>query len=88
VAKLSGLQARGQPFTVDALRPVVDVALDAFGADRLMYGGDWPMTVPHGGYQPHFDVVSHLVGDLSPDEQSAIMSGTARRVYRLTDPEV
>jgi L-fuconolactonase len=88
VAKVSGLQTAGQPFTVDALRPVLDVALDAFGADRLMYGGDWPMTVPAGGYRPHFDVVSRLLGELSPDEQTAIMSGTARRVYRLTDPEV
>jgi L-fuconolactonase len=83
VAKVSGLQVAGQPFTVDALRPVLDIALDAFGADRLMYGGDWPMTVPDGGYQPHFQVVSRLVGELSPDEQSAIMSDTARRVYRL-----
>ncbi len=88
VAKVSGLQAAGQPFTVEALRPVLDVALDAFGADRLMYGSDWPMTVAAGGYQPHFDVVSRLVGALSPDEQSAIMSGTAQRVYQLTDPEV
>ena len=87
VAKVSGLQVAGQPFTVEALRPVLDVALDAFGADRLMYGGDWPMTVPEGGYQSHFDVVSRLVADLSHDEQSAIMSGTARRVYQLTDPE-
>ena len=88
VAKVSGLHVSGQPFTTDALRPVLDVALEAFGPDRLMYGGDWPMTVPHGGYLLHWEVVSRLVGELSPGEQSSILSGTARRVYRLPDPEV
>jgi L-fuconolactonase len=88
VAKLSGLQVAGQPFTEAALGPVLDVALDAFGADRLMYGGDWPMTVPDGGYLPHWQVVSSLVGRLSPGEQAAVLAGTARRVYHLqTRPE-
>lgn len=88
VAKLSGLQMPGQPFTEAALRPVLDVALDAFGADRLMYGGDWPMTVPDGGYLPHWQVVSALVDRLSPAERAAVLAGTARRVYHLqTRPE-
>ena len=85
LAKLSGLQAPGQPFTAAALRPVLDVALDAFGADRLMYGGDWPMTVPEGGYLPHWQVVSGMVAELSPSEQGSIMSGTACRTYRLSE---
>lgn len=88
VAKVSGLQVPGQPFTESALRPVLEVALDAFGPGRLMYGGDWPMTVPQGGYLPHWEVVSRLVAELSPDEQDALLSGTARRVYRLPDQEV
>jgi L-fucono-1,5-lactonase len=53
-----------------------------------MYGGDWPMTVPDGGYLPHWQVVSALVGRLSSTEQAAVLAGTARRVYRLqTRPE-
>jgi L-fuconolactonase len=85
VAKLSGLQVPGQPFTGAALRPVLDVALDAFGADRLMYGGDWPMTVPDGGYLPHWQVVSGLVAELAPSEQESIMWRTACRTYRLPE---
>jgi L-fuconolactonase len=84
VAKVSGLQLPGRPFTEEALRPVLDVALDAFGAERLMYGGDWPMTVPAGGYLRHWRVVSALVGELSASEQESILSGTARRTYRLS----
>lgn len=83
VAKLSGLQAAGQPFTTDALRPVVEVALEAFGPGRLMYGSDWPMTVPAGGYAGHWAVVRELVDELTDAERDAVLHGTATRVYAL-----
>jgi len=83
VAKLSGLQQPGQPFTAAALRPVVEIALEAFGADRLMYGGDWPMTVPAGGYAAHWDVIGDLVDELTEAERAAVLQGTATRVYAL-----
>jgi len=83
VAKVSGLQVPGRPFTSAELRPVWEVALDCFGPSRLMYGGDWPMTVPQGGYQAHWLPVRALVDELSIDEQAQILSGTAIRTYRL-----
>jgi L-fuconolactonase len=83
VGKLSGLQMPGQPFTADALRPVLDVVLDAFTPRRLMYGGDWPMTVPAGGYQRHWQVVVALLDELSPSEQDDVRHATATRVYAL-----
>ena len=62
---------------------VLDVALDAFGADRLMYGGDWPMTVATGGYR------RALAGDrragrrASPDaSRSRSAHGVATDDYR------
>jgi L-fuconolactonase len=83
VAKLSGLQVAGQPFSVQALAEVWDTALDCFGPSRLMYGGDWPMTVPAGGYDAHWTVVRELVAALSRTEQEQVLEGTARRTYRL-----
>lgn len=83
VAKVSGLQQPGQPFTTDALRPVLDVALDAFGAGRLMYGGDWPMTVTDGGYQRHWQVIRDLIDELSASERAQLLGGTASTVYDL-----
>jgi L-fuconolactonase len=83
VAKVSGLQVAGQPFTVDALRPLLHVALEAFGSQRLMYGGDWPLTVTAGGYLPHWEVVDALIRELSPHEQDDVRQRTAARVYTL-----
>ena len=83
VAKLSGLRVPGQPYTAEALAFVWDTALELFGAERLMWGGDWPMSVPDGGYGPTAAVLDELVAQLSVDEQRAILADTAIRTYRL-----
>jgi L-fuconolactonase len=83
VAKVSGLQVRGTPFTADVLRPAWDAALELFGPDRLIWGSDWPMTLLTAGYAGTWDVLSALIGELTADEQQKILAGTACRVYRL-----
>jgi L-fuconolactonase len=88
VAKVSGLRAPGAPYTVEAVRPAWDAALELFGPERLMFGSDWPVTVPEDaygprGYRPTYEVLVELVGELSADEQRSVMGDTARRIYRL-----
>nr|WP_269813382.1 amidohydrolase family protein [Ornithinimicrobium sediminis] len=83
VTKLSGLHLDGIPHTAPALRPSVDVVLEAFGPARIMYGGDWPMTRLTDGYVATFEVLAELVGTLSPDEAEQVWCGTATRTYRL-----
>ncbi|MHA7154708.1 amidohydrolase family protein [Arthrobacter sp. TMN-50] len=85
VAKLSGLRIPHAEYSVELLEPVFTTALELFGPDRLMYGGDWPMTVPFGGYQPTWEVLKTLIGSLSPAEQEAVLAGTATRTYRRTN---
>ena len=83
VAKLSGLRMPETDYSVSALRPTWDTALELFGPSRLMYGGDWPMSVPDGGYEPTWQVLAELIGELSPHEQTAVLAGTARSAYHL-----
>jgi len=86
VAKFSGLHLPGMPFDVGSVGALLDLSLDAFGPERLMYGGDWPMSVPHGGYQPTWRVMRASIDRLSARERDAILCGTADRVY--LDPKV
>ncbi len=83
VCKLSGILA--EPVDLDQLRPCYEVALGAFGPDRLMFGSDWPPCTLTAGYGTVVAVARALIADLSPGEQAAILSGTARRIYRLPD---
>ncbi|ANJ26024.1 amidohydrolase family protein [Agromyces aureus] len=89
--KVSGLYAStGDPasWTVDTIRPVFDHALDVFGPDRLMYGGDWPVSLIAGGYTRVWQGISELVADLTETERTDILAGTARRFYSLPHLEV
>jgi L-fuconolactonase len=85
VAKLSGLDtAIGNDWTEEELRPSVDVALEAFGPDRLMFGSDWPVCRLVSEYAEVVAATRRLIADLTIAEQDAILGDTARRVYRLT----
>lgn len=85
-AKLSGLYASVgalDSWTIEQVRPYVDDAVELFGADRLMYGGDWPVAVLAGGYERTWRAVSELLQGLDPVQRTAILGGTATAVYGL-----
>jgi L-fuconolactonase len=87
-AKVSGLySAAGNSgsWTPDAIRPYLGRAIDCFGADRLMYGGDWPISVLSGGYDRVWGGLTVLFDELGERERAKILSGTARDFYRI-DP--
>jgi L-fuconolactonase len=84
--KLSGLVTEAAPGDVgaQALAPYVDVVLDAFGPDRLMFGSDWPVCLLATSYSGWMATVHELIGKLSDTERAAILGGTATRVYSLS----
>lgn len=89
--KVSGLYAAtGNPadWTVETVRPVFDHALAVFGPDRLMYGGDWPVSLIAGGYTQVWHGLSELLADLTDAERAGILAGTARRFYTLPESEL
>jgi len=86
VCKLSGLATEAAPgWTVDTLRPYVEVLLDAFGADRLMWGSDWPVLNLNGGYARWLDAAEQLTAGLSTGEREAVFGRTAAIFYGIED---
>lgn len=83
-AKISGLDtAAGPGWTADELRPSVEVAIEAFGPERLLFGSDWPVCRLVSTYGALVSAAEALIAGLSDTERAAIMGGTARRVYGL-----
>ncbi|MBX9362120.1 amidohydrolase [Streptomyces sp. WAC04114] len=82
VAKLSGLvtEADLASWTVEDLRPYADVALEAFGPARLMYGSDWPVSTLGAAYGDTLDLTRRLT---APHDHPQILETTATRVYSL-----
>ncbi len=83
--KLSGMitEADWRAWTVADLRPYVEVALDAFGPDRLMFGSDWPVCELAGGYGAVRRALDEALGPITAAERAAIFGGTATRFYGL-----
>jgi L-fuconolactonase len=88
VAKLSGLNtAAARRATAADFRPYVRHALDVFGPQRIMYGGDWPFALLSAdSYGEIWHELSGSIDHLDAASRSAVLSGTAERVYRLTTP--
>lgn len=85
-AKLSGLYSSvGAPdsWTDASVVETVNSALEIFGPDRLMYGGDWPVAILGGGYRRVYQAIERAVAPLSDSERDAIFAGTALNWYRL-----
>jgi L-fuconolactonase len=70
-------------WTVAMLRPYWDVALEAFGPRRLMFGSDWPVCLLRSSYADWVAAAGALAGDLAAEEQAAFWGGNANREYRL-----
>ncbi|MGZ4482550.1 MAG: amidohydrolase family protein, partial [Gaiellales bacterium] len=82
--KLSGLQTIARPDWSHAdLAPFVEVALDAFGPDRLIFGSDWPVSTSAASYAQVWDVAERACEGLADGERAALLGGNAQRVYRL-----
>ena len=83
--KFSGVvtEVRDPTWTLDTIRPYWDVALEAFGSKRLMYGSDWPVCLVMSEYDRWVAAVAELAASLTPDEQADFWGDNARRAYSL-----
>lgn len=83
--KLSGLvtEANWNTWTAADIRPCADVVLDAFGADRVMFGSDWPVCELAGGYSRVAELAAELCTGLDEAGRAAVFGGNACRWYRL-----
>lgn len=86
-AKVSGLYAAaGDPggWSTDLVRPHVEFALERFGAQRLMFGGDWPISLLAGGYTRVWRGLAPIIDALSPVEREWLLGRTAAEFYGIS----
>jgi len=66
-----------------ALRPYVEVCIEAFGANRCMFESNFPADKESCSYPILWNAFKRLAAGCSAAEKQALFSGTAARVYRL-----
>jgi L-fuconolactonase len=83
--KLSGMVTEDSwtHWSIESLRPYLDIVVSAFGPDRLMAGSDWPVCLVATGYTQWWHVLRNYFADFSDDERADIFGQTAARTYNL-----
>jgi L-fuconolactonase len=85
VCKLSGLttEADHRNWTREQLRPYIDHVMECFGPDRIMYGGDWPVSELAGAYLRWLETLDWATAHFSPAEKRKLFRDNAIKAYRL-----
>ncbi len=83
--KISGMvtEADYKTWTPLQLERYMQLILDVFGTDRIMYGSDWPVCLVAGNYTEVKESITNFIAKLSPEAQSAIMGENAIKFYNL-----
>ena len=83
--KLSGMatEANWQNWTKDDLWPYAEVAMEAFGPTRTMFGSDWPVARLAVEYGDWVGLCREFISTLSDSEQAMIEGEVAIRAYDL-----
>lgn len=83
--KVSGLvtEADHQHWTRDDLKPYIDHVISAFGFDRVIYGGDWPVAYQATEYPRWVETLTWAVSGCSDAELYKLFHDNARNFYRL-----
>jgi L-fuconolactonase len=82
--KLSGIVTEADAnWAVVALKPYVEVVLEAFGPDRVMWGSDWPVCRLRCEYDTWLNAARALCDGLDTSAKAKVFGGTAARFYRI-----
>jgi L-fuconolactonase len=83
--KISGMvtEADWKSWSPGQLKPYLDVVVESFGTNRLLFGSDWPVCLVASSYNQWLQTVKDYFAAFSTDEQEKIFYQNAERFYRL-----
>ena len=83
--KMSGMvtEAEYNTWTPEQIHPYMNVALEAFGSSRILFGSDWPVCLVAGNYSKIKKLTTNFISQLSQIEQNSIMGTNAIEFYNL-----
>ena len=66
------------------IRPVLRQLTDAWGAERMIYGGGFSAAATPASYRQHREAIAEYLTHLSDRERRLIFGGTASRLFRFS----
>jgi len=65
------------------LQPYFQTVAEAFGYDRLLVGGDWPVATLATDYQRWVETVANWVADETAADRKKLFQFNAEKIYRI-----
>jgi L-fuconolactonase len=83
--KISGMvtEADWKTWKKEDFEPYLDVVVNAFGTNRILFGSDWPVCLVAASYQEMLAIVKDYFASFSKDEQEQFFGLNAIRFYNL-----
>ncbi|TXE06279.1 amidohydrolase family protein [Seonamhaeicola algicola] len=83
--KVSGIvtEADFKTWTPAQIKPYLELVFEAFGAERIMFGSDWPVCLVAGNYKQVKALITNFIANLSATEQAKVMGQNAIEFYNL-----
>ena len=84
--KLSGIMAycASDTASYETIKPYVDTVLNFFGADRIVWGSDWPVVNLAKGLKEWIGVTRKILSTLSESEAKNIAHSNAEKIYKVS----
>ena len=83
IIKISGLGMCDPQWTVESIRPWVMSCIETFGVERSIFGTNWPVDRLFSSYPDVIDAYVEIIKGFSHDEQVALFSANAERIFRI-----
>lgn len=85
ICKISGVvtEADVKAWTYEQVAPYISCAIEAFGFEKVMFGGDWPVLEWATTYPEWVAIVDRIVTGATPAEQRKLFRDNAIRHYRM-----
>jgi L-fuconolactonase len=83
--KISGLvtEADWSNWKKEDFTVYLDIVVQAFGNERIMYGSDWPVCQLAASYEEQYGIVKDYFSGFSETEQNKFFGQNATRFYNL-----
>ena len=83
--KISGMvtEADWAKWKEDDFTPYLDVVVEAFGTNRIMFGSDWPVCLVAAPYSQVVNIPAKYFSSFSKLEQDKFFGGNAIQFYDL-----
>ncbi len=83
--KISGMvnEADWRNWKQEDFIPYLDVIVEAFGTNRIMFGSDWPVCLVAASYEKMLEIVTSYFSSFSADEKALFFGENATRFYNL-----